>query len=113
MSLEIYLIVILITLASIYYVTPLAITTFRRYRGMRSVTCPETLKPCAVEVDARRAALTTVLSHPEVRMKSCSRWPDRENCGQECVLQIQILPFDSSLRETLSCWNAGRHGEWS
>ncbi len=113
MSLEIYLIVVLLILASIYYVAPLAVTVFRRYRGKRIVTCPETMKSCAVEVDARRAAISTVISHPELRMKSCSRWPQRGGCGQECMLQIQILPFDSSIKDTLSRWNAGRGGEWS
>ena len=113
MSLEIYLIVTLLTVASIYYVTPLAVTTFRRYRGKRVVTCPETRNPCTVEVDARRAAITTVISNPELRMKSCSRWPERENCGQECMLQVRILPFDSSIKDTVAHWNAGRRSEWS
>jgi hypothetical protein len=108
MSLEIYLIVLLLTLASLYYVTPLAVTTFRRYRGKRIVTCPEILKPCAVEVDARHAAITTVLSHPGLRMKYCSQWPDREQCGQECMLQIQISPFDSSIKDSIARWYAGR-----
>src|SRR5215470_809062 len=107
MTLEIYLIVMLLTLATIYYVTPLAVTTFRRYRGKRVVNCPETRNPCTVEVDARRAAFTTVISNPELRMKSCSRWPDRENCGQECMLQIQVLPFDSSIKDTLTRLNTG------
>lgn len=113
MSLEIYLIVTLLMLASLYYVAPLAVTVFLRYRGKRIVSCPETRTPCAVEVDAKRAAITTVISHPELRMKSCSRWPQREGCGQECMLQIKILPFDSSNKDALSRWNAGRRGEWS
>jgi len=113
MSLEICLIVMFLTLASIYYVAPLAVTTFRRYRGKKTVTCPETLKPCAVEVDASRAAISTVISHPELRMKSCSRWPQHEGCGQECMLQIQILPFDASIRDSLARWHACRRGEWS
>ena len=113
MTLEIYLIVMLLTLATIYYVTPLAVTTFRRYRGKRVVNCPETRNPCTIEVDALRAAFTTVISNPELRMKSCSRWPDRENCGQECMLQIQVLPFDSSIKDTLRRLNTGRRREWS
>jgi hypothetical protein len=113
MSLEIYLIVMLLTLASIYYVLPLALTTFRRYRGERIVNCPETRTPCAVQVDARHAAITTVLSDIELRMRSCSRWPDRKGCGQECMLQIQIAPFDSSFKDSFARWYAGRNGEWS
>ena len=113
MSLEIYLIVMLLMLASLYYVAPLAVTVFRRYRGKRIVTCPETLKPCAIEGDAKRAAITTVISRPDLRMKTCSRWPQRQDCGQECMLQVQILPFDSSIKDALSRWNAARRGEWS
>jgi hypothetical protein len=96
MSLEIYLILMIITLASIYYVAPILVCVFRRYRGKQIVTCPETRKACEVEVDARHAAFTALLSYPELRMKACSRWPERHGCAQECMLQIQILPENQS-----------------
>jgi len=113
MTLEMYLIVLLLMLASIYFVAPLAVTTFRRYRGKRRVTCPETRRACEVEVDARHAAFTAALSHPVVRVKSCSRWPAREDCGQACMLQVQILPYDSPLKDIVARWHSERFGTWS
>jgi hypothetical protein len=109
MTLEIYLIVMLLMLASIYFVAPIAVTNLRRYRGTRIVTCPETRKTCAVEVDARHAAFTSLFSHPELRMKSCSRWPEREDCGEECLLQVQLSPKDCSLKNIVASWFEERY----
>ena len=109
MTLEIYLIVMLLMLASIYFVAPIAVTNFRRYRGTRIVTCPENRKTCAVEVDAAHAAFTSLFSHPELRMKSCSRWPERDDCGQECLLQVQLSPKDCSLKNILARWYEERY----
>ena len=78
MSIELYLIALLLALASLYFVFPLVAGAFVRYRGKRVITCPETRKPAAIEVDAGHAALTAAISHPELRLKACSRWPERE-----------------------------------
>jgi hypothetical protein len=69
------------------------IRTYRLYRGMRVVTCPETRAPAAVKLDAGRAAVTGLTGNVvEFRLKSCSRWPQRQQCGQECLSQIQAAP---------------------
>lgn len=109
MSLELYLILVLLALAALYFVAPLVAGAFLRYRGKRVITCPETRQPAAVEVDARHAALTAAISHPGLRLKSCSRWPERENCGQECLLQIELSPEDCLLRNILTEWYADKH----
>jgi hypothetical protein len=109
MSLEFYLIALLLALAALYFVVPLVAGAFLRYRGKRVITCPETRKPAAVEVDARHAALTAAISHPNLRLKSCSRWPERQDCGQECLLQIELSPEDCLLRNILTEWYANKH----
>lgn len=109
MSLELYLIVLFVALAALYFVFPLVAGAFLRYRGKRVITCPETRKPAAVEVDARHAALTAAISHPDLRLKSCSRWPEREDCGQECLLQIELSPEGCLLRNILTDWYANKH----
>jgi hypothetical protein len=53
------------------------------------VTCPETHKPEAVAVAAGEAGLGVFFSEPTVRLRECSRWPERENCGQECLQQVE------------------------
>jgi hypothetical protein len=54
-------------------------------RSKRLVTCPETHKAEAVDVAAGKAAIDAFLSEPTLRLKQCSRWPERQDCGQECL----------------------------
>ena len=61
---------------------------WRAYRGKRTVTCPVTREPAAVEVDAARVAATAWGGVPDVRLKDCSSWPERAGCGQECLSQL-------------------------
>ena len=60
---------------------PLAYSIARRYlrsRGPRVVTCPETGRAVAVELNAGKAAFTGAIDEPELRLSSCSRWPERQ-----------------------------------
>ena len=109
MSFELYVLLILLTIAAIYFVVPYVFRTYLRYRGKRLVTCPETRKPVAVEVAAGHAALSAAVSHPDLRLKSCTRWPERKDCGQECLLQIELSPEDCLLRNILTDWYRGRN----
>lgn len=76
-----------------------AVRAYFTFRGKRLVTCPETHEPAAVDVDAKEAGLGAFLSEPTVRLKECSRWPERENCGQDCLQQVEANP------ETCLVWN--------
>jgi hypothetical protein len=108
MSIEVYLIIVIVVLAALYFVVPFVARTYLKYRGERVITCPETRKPAAVEVDATHAALTAAFGHPDLHLKACSRWPERQDCGQECLLQIEIGPEDCLVRNILTSWYAGK-----
>ena len=82
----------------------LAGRAYFRYRGTRAVTCPHTELPAAVRVDVRRAAGSAVIGELDVRLSSCSRWPEGEGCGQRCLLQIEAAPPECVLRTTLVDW---------
>ena len=87
----------------------LALAAYRRYRGTRVVVCPETRKYVAVEVDARRAAATaTDEGGPQLVLASCTRWPERADCDQACVAQIERAPEDCLVRTMLDEWYAGK-----
>jgi hypothetical protein len=59
-------------------------------RGRRSVKCPDADVHGDVVVDHSFAFKSAVHSgHPEMRVASCSRWPEAGNCGQECLAQIE------------------------
>jgi hypothetical protein len=79
-----------------------------KFRGIRLITCPETRKPAAVEVDAKYAALIAPISARGLRLKDCSRWPERKDCGQECLRQIEFSPEDCLVRTMLTKWYKGK-----
>jgi len=75
-----------------------------RFRGARVITCPENLKPAGVRVDERRAAASAISGHPELRLSACSRWPERQGCGQACLSQIEDSPESCLVRNILADW---------
>jgi|SRR5271165_4228631 len=78
------------------------------YRGKRLITCPETQKPAAVDVAAGEVALGAFLSEPTLRLKQCSRWPEREHCGQECLQQLEVNPENCLVWNIVSKWYQGK-----
>ena len=79
-----------------------------KYRGARVVTCPENRNPAGVFVDAGHAVATCFHKAPNLRLSSCSRWPERAGCGQECLAQIAAAPYDCRVRTILGRWYAGK-----
>jgi hypothetical protein len=77
-------------------------------RGKRIITCPETHEPAAVDVAAGEAALGAFLSEPTLLLKQCSRWPERQNCGQECLQQIEVDPENCLVWNIVSNWYEGK-----
>ncbi|MFB3826028.1 MAG: hypothetical protein ACE15B_04630 [Bryobacteraceae bacterium] len=78
-----------------------------RERGARVVTCPENQQYAAVSADAGRAALSG-----ELRLESCSRWPERAGCGQQCLAQLQAAPDGCLVRNILADWYRGKSCAW-
>lgn len=81
---------------------------FLAFRGTRVVVCPETHQAAAVTLDARRAATSASLGQAHLRLDACSRWPERQGCGQECLDQIASAPESCLLRRILADWYADR-----
>ena len=66
---------LLVVLGAFALVLRTLVGAYRRFEGARVVTCPETLQPVAVRVDAWHAGATAVLVRPDLRLSGCSRWP--------------------------------------
>jgi hypothetical protein len=49
-----------------------------------------------------------LLTEPTLRLKGCSRWPERQNCGQECLQQIEIDPQNCLVWNIVSKWYEGK-----
>jgi hypothetical protein len=83
------------------------------WRGDRLVTCPETRQPVGVALDLRHVikhgAVTAPGPHvPALRLRTCTRWPERQDCGQECLAQIEAAPEGCLVRNILTDWYEGK-----
>jgi len=78
------------------------------YRGKRLITCPESHTPEAVEVAAREAGMGAFLNEPVLRLTECSRWPERQDCGQECLKQIEMDPARCLVWNIVAKWYEGK-----
>ena len=90
------------------YQSVVAIRMYRRMRGKMVVTCPETKKPAAVRVAAGKAALQAALGAPGLQLSECSRWPEKQACGQECLEQIEAAPKDCLVWAIVNRWYEGQ-----
>jgi len=77
------------------------------YRGDRLITCTENRRPAGVRVDAPLAALTAWPT-ARLRLDSCSRWPERAGCGQQCLREIAESPDGCFVRNILASWYEGK-----
>ncbi|HOC16952.1 MAG TPA: hypothetical protein PKK95_01730 [Vicinamibacterales bacterium] len=95
----------LIVLATIV-VVGLAAYFFSRVaagRGPRLVECPENDEPAAVSVNAVKAAVGGRLE-----LSRCSRWPERGQCGRECLTQIERSDDGCLVRTMVTSWYDGK-----
>ncbi len=81
--------------------------SYLKLRGTYVITCPETNAPAAVELDAAQAAATSAFGQGDFRLKSCTRWPERRDCGRECLAQIESAPEECLVRTILTKWYEG------
>jgi hypothetical protein len=84
------------------------VRAFFKFRGQRLVTCPETQQPEAVNVSAGEAAVGAFLNEPTLRLNECSRWPERQNCGQDCLQQIETNPENCLVWNIVVKWYEGK-----
>lgn len=63
----------------------IAVATWRRTRGRRVVTCPETRTLAAIDLDTRHAVVSALWESADLRVKTCSRWSEHPKCDQGCL----------------------------
>jgi hypothetical protein len=103
-----YFIVIVIIATALYFGIRWLVRAYSQYRGVKVVTCPETERPAQVEVDARHALLTAIVGRPDIRLENCSRWPIKEQCGQECLTSLDVAPSECLVSGVLMRWYRGK-----
>ena len=103
-----YIIVASLVTVAIYFFVRYFVRAAGKLGGSRVIVCPETGKQAMVEVDTRWAALTTLVGKTDIRLESCWRWPLKEDCGQQCLLQLDVAPDDCLARSVLTKWYRGK-----
>jgi hypothetical protein len=84
--------------------------TYRLYRGVRVITCPENLQPAAVSVAAFDAAKWFAVSgDTDLHLRSCTRWPERSGCDEACLTQIQTAPKACLVQTIVTSWYADKY----
>lgn len=79
-----------------------------RYRGERVVTCPENKRSAGVKLNVGHAVASGLQFHTDLRLSACSRWPEKADCGQDCLAQIAAAPQDCLVRNILAKWYEGK-----
>ncbi len=101
------LLVTLLILAFLALALVPVVAAYRRARGVRLITCPETGNYEAVELDVRLATAGAAVGRRETRLRSCTRWPERTDCAQLCLAQIEAAPDGCRVRALLEAWYEG------
>jgi len=84
------------------------VRTYAKLRGKRLVTCPADKSPAAVQVNAAKAALESGGEKQHIALNQCSHWPERGNCGQDCLTQIENDPEGCLVWNQVQQWYRGR-----
>ena len=103
-----YLIVTVLVATAIFFGIRWLVRVCSRYRGTKLVTCPETGRPAFVELDALHASMTSTVGFPDIRLESCSRWPLKQQCGQECLPDLDVAPGQCLVSGVLMQWYRGK-----
>src|SRR5262252_6425966 len=93
----IYGILAALAVAAIYVGIRYFVRASQKFGGERVIICPETGKQAMVEVDVRHAAVSSLIGQTDLRLENCWRWPMKQDCGQECLLQIDLADHKPAL----------------
>jgi hypothetical protein len=85
-----------------------AARVYMTFRGKRLVSCPETHQPAAVRVAAGKAGAEAMLGKRELRLNQCSRWPEKQDCPQDCIAQIEEAPKACLVWTIMNRWYEGQ-----
>jgi hypothetical protein len=106
MSATLFILLLIVMVALTY--AAITVATWLKLRSTRVVACPENQEPAAVAVDVPHAVLTALWEAPQLRLQSCSRWPEHAKCKEECVTQIAEAPHDTRATSLLRFFFAGK-----
>jgi hypothetical protein len=84
----------------------LSLQSYFQNRGRHSAICPENGEPVNVEVDSKYSFWMALRGQEHTRLKSCTRWPEKGDCGQECLAQVD--PSPENVERLMLGWYRGK-----
>lgn len=84
------------------------VQAYLKFRGQRLVSCPETHHPAAVRVAAAKVGLEALVGTERLELSQCSRWPERQDCPQDCLAQIEEAPRACLVWTIINQWYEGQ-----
>ena len=82
--------------------------SYWKYRGQRLIVCPENHQTASVDIDTLSSLYSGLTQSTPLRLSQCSRWPEMQGCGQECLSQIESSPHDCLVRTIVTNWYSGK-----
>ena len=64
---------------------------WRKANAARCVRCPEASKSVTVRLDPWYAVKMHALGNRELRVRECTEWPGRGECGRQCLVEIGTI----------------------
>ncbi|MCI0351021.1 MAG: hypothetical protein L0Z53_16470, partial [Acidobacteriales bacterium] len=61
------------------------------------------------EIAAVSGAMKELFRPTSLKLRTCTRWPERQDCGQYCLSQIEKAPADCLVTNIAAKWYAGKH----
>ena len=84
----------------------LSLQSYFQNRGRQPAICPENGESVDVEVDNEYSFWTALRGQEHSRLKSCTRWPEKGDCGQECLAQVD--PSPENVERLMLGWYKGK-----
>jgi len=106
-----FILIMVATAAAVFVFVGLrrALHTYLKFRGERIISCPENHKAAAVRVAAGKAACGASFGNEHLKLSNCSRWPEMQSCGQECLGQIEESPKACLIWTIINRWYQGQN----
>jgi len=107
-SLTIFIVPLFLLAAALVTGLPVALSlqNYFQSRGRHPVTCPDSGQGVKVEIDRKFAFWTALRGQEHWRLQSCSRWPEKADCGQQCLAQLE--PSPENIERLLTKWYEGK-----
>jgi hypothetical protein len=84
------------------------VRTFGMFRGAHLVSCPERNDPAVIKTTALLAGLTARWRVRRLQVRSCTHWPERDDCSQPCLLQVRVAPRETKIAGVVRSRYAGQ-----